>query len=234
MAPVRPQDKSFVDLVGVLRAHYAPKPMVIAERFHFHRRNQQSGESIAEYLAQLRRLALHCEFGDYLDQALRDRLVCGMQSESIQRRLLTEADLTLTRAVTLAQGMEAATKNTQSLKIQEAAVQQVSKHMYNWQNKSGKGQPGGNSIRPVMLWVNPVIGVAAVITPLQSVYTGTPNAILVVKQATFLQYVVASQSNLTLRAVRSFPRVIPSIVLSGLVRELRIQMRAMRSYKFMP
>ena len=61
--------------------------MVIAERFHFHHRNQHSGESIAEYVTELRKLALHCEFKDYLDQALRDRLVCGLLSESTQKKL---------------------------------------------------------------------------------------------------------------------------------------------------
>ncbi len=64
------------------------KPLEITERFHFHRRNQQSGETIADYIATLRKLALHCEFEEYLDQALQDRLVCGLLSEHIQKRLL--------------------------------------------------------------------------------------------------------------------------------------------------
>ena len=140
LAPALPQTKTYDELVQVLRNHYAPKPMVIAERFHFHRRNQQSGESIAEYIAELRKLALHCEFGDYLNQALRDRLVCGLLHDSIQKRLLAEADLTLARALTLAQGMEAASKNTQSLKSQEAAIRQVYKPP---SGKPGKGPPSG-------------------------------------------------------------------------------------------
>ena len=59
-----------------------------------------------DYVAELRRLATYCKFGDYLDHALRDRLVCGIRSENIQKRLLIEAGLTLTQAVELAQGME--------------------------------------------------------------------------------------------------------------------------------
>ena len=34
-----------------------------------------------DYEAEPRRLATHCEFGDYLDQALRDGLVCGIRSD---------------------------------------------------------------------------------------------------------------------------------------------------------
>ena len=45
-----------------------------------------------------------------------DRLVCGLRSENIPKCLLTETDLTLARAVELAQGMEAAHQNTQLMK----------------------------------------------------------------------------------------------------------------------
>ena len=56
-------------------------------------------ESIANYLATLRRLASHCEFGAFLSEALRDKLVCGMHSKNIQKVLLTKAKLTLDKAV---------------------------------------------------------------------------------------------------------------------------------------
>ena len=127
VAPARPQDKTFEQLVEALKRHFEPQPAVIAERFHFHRRNQHAGESIAEYMAELRRLSTHCQFDATLDQALRDRLVCGLRSEGIQKRLLTETDLTLKRAVELAQGMEAADRNAKSLKGSEAVVAKVTK-----------------------------------------------------------------------------------------------------------
>ena len=98
---------------------------MIAERFHFHRRNQAPEESVADFLAQLRRLATFCEFGDHLNEALRDRFVCGLKSEVMQKRLLSEVDLTLKRAVEIAQGIEAAEQHTQQLKT-EAVVRRVS------------------------------------------------------------------------------------------------------------
>ena len=108
LAPQRPSTKSFDELSVILKDHFEPKPVIIAERFHFHRRNQVAGEAVAEYLAELRHLATHCEFKDYLSEALRDRLVCGLQSESIQKNLLARADLMLAKAITVAQSMEAA------------------------------------------------------------------------------------------------------------------------------
>ena len=95
LTPAKPGDKSFAVLSETLRCHFDPKPLVIVERFHFHRRNQASSESISEYVTELRRLATHCEFGDYLEQALRDRLVCGIRHENTQKRLLSESELSL-------------------------------------------------------------------------------------------------------------------------------------------
>ena len=116
VSPDLPKDKSFDGLVALLKKHYDPEPIIIAERFHFYRRSQNAGESIAEYLATLRRLASRCKFGGFLGEALRDRLVCGMQSESTQKVLLTKADLTLEKALEISQGMEAAAAKSKELK----------------------------------------------------------------------------------------------------------------------
>ena len=76
-------------------------------------------------MAELRRLKTHCKFGTCLDEALRDRLDCGLQSEGIQKKLLIEADLTLTRAAELSVGMEAAEKNAKSLNGTENSIKSV-------------------------------------------------------------------------------------------------------------
>ena len=119
MAPDNPRDKSFETITGVLKAHFEPKPPIIA---HFHRRDQAQGESVAEYLAELRRLASKCNFGAYLDEALRDRLVCGQRSEAIQKRLLSEPEPTLARVLEITQGMEAAHKQAQMLKTSDTVT----------------------------------------------------------------------------------------------------------------
>ena len=82
--------KRRLKLVELLKKHYDPEPIIIAERFHFYQRSQEPNETIATYLANLRRLASRCEFGDFLAEALRDRLVCGMSNENIQKVLLTK------------------------------------------------------------------------------------------------------------------------------------------------
>ena len=88
---------------------------MIAERFKFHHRNQREGETVVQYMAALRRLSEYCDFKDYLDQALHNRLVCGLRSEAIQRRLLSEKDLTLESAYDIAHSLETASQHASEL-----------------------------------------------------------------------------------------------------------------------
>ena len=125
-APGAPKDKSLEEISTALTKHFEPTRSVIAERFHFHRRNQTANETIAEYLAALRQAALHCKFAAFLDEALRDRFVGGLRTEAMQKRLLSETDLTLTNAVKLAQGMESADRNTRSFKGTDPAIRTLS------------------------------------------------------------------------------------------------------------
>ena len=125
LAPSPPSTKSLAEIADVLRKHFEPKRAIIAEQYQFHKRNQAVGESIADYDAALRKLATNCKFGDYLEDAIRDRIVCGLSNEAIQRRLLSEPDLTLTKAMDLAQAMETAERNSKSLKGTEFAIRKL-------------------------------------------------------------------------------------------------------------
>ena len=121
LSPAKPASKSFAELQKALTDHFEPKPLVIAERFYFHQRTQGANESVLEYVAELRRLATHCEFGTFLQDALRDRLVCGLRNTTAQKNLLSEENLMLEKAIRVAQSLEAADKNTKKLKAEEAA-----------------------------------------------------------------------------------------------------------------
>ena len=122
VSPAKPADKSYDDLVKAMKDHLRPKRIVIAERFKFHRRSQNESETVAQYVAELRRLTEHCEFKDYLEEALRDRLVCGLKSETIQRKLLTEANLDLKKAYDIAHGMEMAFQQASELQASTRAA----------------------------------------------------------------------------------------------------------------
>lgn len=73
--PEKPTTKSYSRIVDTLAAHFSPKPLLIAEHFHFHKRNPEEGESVTVFVAALRKLEEHCEFNDVLNNTIRDRLV---------------------------------------------------------------------------------------------------------------------------------------------------------------
>ena len=54
-------------------------------------------------------MVIDCKFPvEFLDDALRDQFVSELYNEAIQFHLLSEAELTFARAMTIAQGMAAA------------------------------------------------------------------------------------------------------------------------------
>ena len=70
MAPELPGSKSLVQISDVLRKHFELKQSVIAERFHFHKRDQVAGESITDFDAALRKLATYCNFAENLEKTI--------------------------------------------------------------------------------------------------------------------------------------------------------------------
>ncbi len=79
-APQKPVEMSYADIVEKVKTHFTPKPSVIMQRYKFHNRKQLPGESVASFVAELRQLSQHCDFGATLDEMIRDRLVCGIAS----------------------------------------------------------------------------------------------------------------------------------------------------------
>ena len=142
LAPVKLAENFFADSQKVLTEHFEPKPIVTAEWFYFHQHTQGANESVLEYIAELRRLATHCEFGAFLQEALRDRLVCGLRSFAAQKSLLSEKTLTLEKAIRLAQSLEVADKNTKKLKGDDATSTSSAIH------KAGKYRPANPKQQP--------------------------------------------------------------------------------------
>ena len=64
VSPQAPKEKTYDQLTMILKAHYDPTPSESVQRFKFNSRIRKSSESIAEYVAALRKLAQHCVYGD--------------------------------------------------------------------------------------------------------------------------------------------------------------------------
>ena len=98
VAPRKPAEVSYEDIVRKVRVHYIPKPSQIVQRYKFNFRSQHLGESIADYVAELRWLSEHCGYGEQLQEMLHDHVVCGVADARCQQRLLAETDLSFDKA----------------------------------------------------------------------------------------------------------------------------------------
>ena len=87
VSPAKPADKKYEELVTAMNNHHCPVPSEIVQRCKFNSRFRMENESIADFMASLRSLAEFCNYGGTLDHMLRDRLVCGVRNDRIQRRL---------------------------------------------------------------------------------------------------------------------------------------------------
>lgn len=63
VSPETPGEKDYACLVKILKDHFNPKPSEIVQRFKFNARIYYPGESIAEYVAELKKLARDCNCG---------------------------------------------------------------------------------------------------------------------------------------------------------------------------
>nr|XP_043069711.1 uncharacterized protein LOC122322207 [Drosophila bipectinata] len=115
-SPRQVSDLELTEVYDILTSHLAPRQSEIAAFYHFHKRDQQPDESVGNYMATLRSLAVGCNFGQMLDRMLRDRFVCGMRDAGLQRSLLADPELTVQRAIERAVTSEAAATSALSIR----------------------------------------------------------------------------------------------------------------------
>ena len=145
VAPKKPSECTYVELVDALRSHFRPQVVIIYERFKFYSRNQENNESVTNFVAAIKAKARTCEFGSNLEDMMRDRLVMGLRDQATQRALLTAKDLTFAQAVEVASAREAAAKDAKEFGSHSSSnstavntIQSKSKHSKNFKKDKPK------------------------------------------------------------------------------------------------
>lgn len=141
VAPLSPSTLTFERLRTELENYYSPKRLIIAERYRFYSATQEISEDVKTFVARLKNLAKHCAFGTFLHDALRDKLVCGIRSENVQRKLLTEENLTFERAFQLAISMEMAENQIKIMGNDTTSIIKVSFVKNNIRKPSSSSSP---------------------------------------------------------------------------------------------
>ncbi|XP_060520647.1 uncharacterized protein LOC132698531 [Cylas formicarius] len=135
IAPMKVTKKTYEEIIKALSDHFAPRTSEIVSRFKFYQRDQHPEESISVYIKELRRLAESCEF-DNLEIMLRDRLVCGVRDDGLQRRLLAEENITFKKAHDMCLAYEVAARSLAIIK--EGGGQSADVHDVNAREKVNK------------------------------------------------------------------------------------------------
>lgn len=106
LIPKKVADVTTAVIKEILLNYFSPKPVEIAEIYKFHHRMQMEGECIRDYIAVLRKMAVNCNFGEYLKTALRNQFVCGVRNKVIREKLLSTKDLKFDDAISTALNFE--------------------------------------------------------------------------------------------------------------------------------
>lgn len=122
LAPADPYTKSYDFLTTKLAEFYAPAPLEIAENYRFHQKKQGEGEAVQQFVAALYKLSINCNFGPYLQTALRNQLVFGLASKRAQSRLLETKELIFEKAVEMATAMELSEKDVDQIQAGPANI----------------------------------------------------------------------------------------------------------------
>lgn len=112
-APADPETKKFDELVRLVTDHLEPQRSEIAERHVFRLRRQRVGESMTDYLQDLKHLATTCNFGAMLEENLRDQFVSGLSNSAMRSRIFAERNIKYKEAVELALALEAAERHAE-------------------------------------------------------------------------------------------------------------------------
>lgn len=85
--PALPKDLKYEELSKLLSKQLSLR---MSERLKFYGTSQNVGESISEWYARIKSVAVHYEFGGSLEQVLKDKFVSGMTNRRVLDRLCEE------------------------------------------------------------------------------------------------------------------------------------------------
>ena len=91
-----------------LNKYFTPRKNTLYNRYIF-----RQGETVAQYVTHLRLLGRLCEFGEMLNDFLRDQVIDHCISKRLRTRFLAEKDLSLYKTLEVAAAMEASERQSE-------------------------------------------------------------------------------------------------------------------------
>ena len=99
-----------------LKDHFLPTRNLTYERYIFGLTNQGPNQTIDQYVTQLRHLTDSCEYGNLVDDFIKDRIVIGTADERAREQLFKKKRLTLDIAIDICRISELSKTQLQHIK----------------------------------------------------------------------------------------------------------------------
>jgi len=110
-----PKEKeTVISIFSVLEKHCIPRKNEIMEIYKFFNRKQKPGEPFNQFFADLKHLIKSCNFQSQEEKLLRAQIVLGIESKSVQERILRE-DVSLDKIVSFCRSVELAESDLKTI-----------------------------------------------------------------------------------------------------------------------
>lgn len=107
---------NYAGLVDKLNVHFKVEVNSTFQRHLFRKMSQKEDESVSQFCARLRKAATTCDFGDTVEEHIRDQIVETCKSSRFRRKLLEKGNtLTLTKTLAEAANFEAVEHRTKEM-----------------------------------------------------------------------------------------------------------------------
>ncbi|XP_055522540.1 uncharacterized protein LOC129716727 [Wyeomyia smithii] len=138
--PKTHKEVTYEEVIEKLKSCFSPKKNRIAQSVEFFKRTQNEFEKVADFAVEIQALSKHCEFGEFLDKALRDKFIAGLSNAKIQGDLLNSSDdTTFEKAVTVAENLEQIEADMMKMKSKQEYANRINAGQYSRRSRSKTG-----------------------------------------------------------------------------------------------
>lgn len=117
----------YEEIIEMISTKMIPQKNVIYNRYVFNSKKQTPGEAFETFYSDLMKLVEDCDYKEWKDDMLRDRIVLGIQDIKVRRELLRKEKLTLLEAVNICRAAEITNKQMQTLTNSDGSYDTIKK-----------------------------------------------------------------------------------------------------------
>ena len=105
LAPEPLNVKTYDELKESILTNLAPKTSVVSESYRISTLKHETAETLSIFMSRIKQCAIKCDFGNNFDRMVRDKFICGIRSEKLRAKLISDSSIT-TSALALSKAID--------------------------------------------------------------------------------------------------------------------------------